>query len=243
MPKLRHLLLVQLPVLQQNRLARHNARLPRQRPHILRPQRIRKHRLHLLQRLPRRLRERQQHMHEHRDVEDAKDDVRLPLYVFKGWRDEVAQREIERPVRGRGQRDRLAAHAQRVEFRRVDPGDGAPGRSVRGDEEVGAGDDGLGRRARDGPGGLGRVVDALGAGVVAVGFQEPAVCEHPGHHAEGAEEEGRAAAPAVDEEEGGDGEDDVDDVLDAGGDEEVVAGEAGHGEDVGDVVHHNLLNG
>ncbi len=28
--------------------------------------------------------------------------------------------------------------------------------------------------------------------------------------------------------------------MDAGGDEEVVAGEAGHGEDVGDVVHHDV---
>lgn len=75
---------------------------------------------------------------------------------------------------------------------------------------------------------------------MAVGFQESAVGEHPCHHAQGAEEEGGAAAPAVDEDEGRDGEDDVDYVLDARGDEEVVAGEAGHGEDVGYVVHHDI---
>lgn len=66
------------------------------------------------------------------------------------------------------------------------------------------------------------MIHALGAGVVAVGFQEPAVGEHPGHHAQGAEQEGRAPAPAVDEEEGRDREDDVDYVLDARGHEEVV---------------------
>ena len=39
---------------------------------------------------------------------------------------------------------------------------------------------------------------------------------------------------------GRDGEDHVDYVLDARGYEEVVAGEAGHGEDIGYVVHHDV---
>ena len=238
MLKLRHLLRVHLPLLQPYRLPRNNARLPRQRPYILGPQRIRKHILHLLQRLARRLRKRKQHMHKHCEAKDAKDDIRLPFDVDKSGRNKVSERKVKGPVRRRGERDRLAADAQRVQFRRVDPGDGAPGRRVGRDEEIGAGDDGLGRGAADGPGGFGRVVDAVGPGVVAVGFQQAAVGEHPGHHAEGAEEEGGAAAPAVDEEEGGDREEDVDDVLDAGGEEEVVALQAGHGEDVGYVVHH-----
>ena len=80
-----------------------------------------------------------------------------------------------------------------------------------------------------GPGSFGGVADALGAGLAAVRLERSAVCEHPGHHSQGAEEEG------------GDGEDDVDYVLDARGDEEVVAGEAGYGEDVGDVVHHDVV--
>ena len=181
-------------------------------------------------------------MHQHGEVEDAEDEVRLPLDVDKGGRDEVAEGEVEGPV-GRGsERDGLAAHTQGIKFRRVDPGDGAPGRGVGGDEEVGAGDDGLGRRAGDLPRGFRRAIHALWAGVMAVGFQEPAVGEHPRHHAQGAEEEGRATAPAVDEEEGRNSEDDVDDVLDTRGDEESITGEAGHGEDVSNVVHHNLLN-
>ena len=240
MRKPRRLLLVHLATLQPDRLARHDARLPRQGANVPGPRRVRKHVLDLLERLARRLREREEDVHQHGQVEDAEDDVRLPLDVDESGRDEVAEGEVEGPVRRRGERDGLAAHAQRVQFGRVDPGDGAPGRGVRGDEEVGAGDDGFGGGARDGPGGFGHVADALGAGVVAVGLEQAAVGEHPRHHAQGAEQQGRPAAPAVDEEEGRDGEGHVDDVLDAGGDEEVVAGEAGHGEDVGDVVHHDV---
>ena len=83
--------------------------------------------------------------------------------------------------------------------------------------------------------------NAAGTGVGAVGFEEAGVREHPGHHADGAEEESWAAAPAVDVEEGGNGHDDVDYVLDRGGNEQVVPGEAGHGEDVGYVVHYESL--
>ena len=66
------------------------------------------------------------------------------------------------------------------------------------------------------------MVPAIWAGGVAVWFQEAAVSEHPRHHAQGAKQEGRATASAVDEEESRDGEDDLEDVLDARGGEEVV---------------------
>ena len=240
MLKARHLLRVYMSLLQLDRLPRNDMRLPRQGPDEFRSQRVRKHVLDLFQRLARRLREGEEDVDSHGEAEDAEDEVRLPLDVFKGGRDEVAQSEIKGPVGRGGERDGLAAHAERVEFGRVDPGDGAPGGGVGGDEEVGAGDDGFGRGAADGPGGFGGVVHTVGAGVVAVGFQEPTVGEHPGHHGQGADYEGGTTGPAVDEEEGGDGEDDVDDVLDARGDEEVVPFEAGHGEDVGDIVHHDV---
>lgn len=107
-------------------------------------------------------------MHQHCEIEHAEDDICLPLDIDEGGGDEVAEGEIEGPVRGRGERDGFPADAEGVEFRRVDPGDGTPGGGVGGDEEVGAGDDGFGRGARDGPGGFGGVVDAVGAGVVAV---------------------------------------------------------------------------
>ena len=75
---------------------------------------------------------------------------------------------------------------------------------------------------------------------MAVGFEETGICEHPGHHTEGPKEKGGAAAPAVDVEEGRDGHNDVDYVLDGGGNKEVVPREAGHGEDVGYVVHYGI---
>ena len=170
MLKVRHLLRVHVSLLQLNRLPRNNVRLPRQGPDELRSQRVRKHVLDLLQRLARRLREGEEDVDGHGEAEDTEDEVRLPLDIFKGGRDEVAQGEVEGPVGRGGERDGLAAHAERVEFGRIDPGDGTPGGGVRGDEEVGAGDDGFGRGAANGPGGFGGVVHAVGAGVVAVGF-------------------------------------------------------------------------
>ena len=162
----RHLLLIQHAFLLP---ARHNARRPRQGPHEPWPLRC-KQGLDLLERLARRLGEGEEDVHQHREIEHPEDDVRLPLDVDKGGRDEVAEGEIEGPVGRRGQRDGLAPHAQRVQFRRVDPRDGTPGWGEGGDEEVGAGDDGFGGGAGDGPRGFGGVVDAVGAGVVAVGF-------------------------------------------------------------------------
>lgn len=168
MLKLRHLLLIHLSMLQQHRLLRDDVRLPRQRPDILGPQRVREHLLHLLQRLPRRLREREEHVHQHRQVEHAEDDVRLPLDVDERGRDEVAEGEVEGPVRRGGERDGFAADAQGVEFRRVDPGDRAPAGGVGCDEEVRTSNNSLRRRARNLPRGFGSISDALGARVVAV---------------------------------------------------------------------------
>ncbi len=219
-------------------------RLPRRRAHIPRSMRIRKQLLHLLERLPRRLREHKEDMHEHGHTKHAEEDIRLPLNILKRRRHEVAKREVEGPIPRRRERDGFPAHAQRVEFGGVDPRYGAPGGRVGGDEEVAAGDEALGGGAGDGPrcfGGF--AADAAGTGVVPVGFENAGVGEEPGHHEGGADEEGGATAPAVDVEEGGDGHDDVDDVLDGGGEEEVVLREAGHGEDEGDVIHWDILLG
>jgi len=216
-------------------------RLPRRRAHVPRSMRIREQLLDLLKRLPSRLREHEEDMHEHSNAKNTEQDIRLPLDVLKRRRHEIAKREIEGPVPRRSERDGFPAHAQRVQFGGVDPRHGAPGGRVGGYEEVAAGDEALGGGAGDGPrcfGGF--AADAAGAGVVAVGFEDAGVGEEPGHHEGGADEEGGAAAPAVDVEEGGDGHDDVDDVLDGGGEEEVVLREAGHGEDEGDVVHYTI---
>ena len=175
-------------------------------------------------------------MDEHGRTKDAEKDIGAPLDIDEGGGDEVAKGEIESPIGRRGERDGFAADAQRIELRWIDPRDRTPGRSEGSDEEVREGDDGFGGRAGDGIGRSGRVVDAVGSGIVAVADEDAAVGEEPGHHEGGADEEGGTTAPAVDVEEGRHGHDDVDDVLDRGGHEQVVSRETGHGEDVGDVV-------
>ena len=67
-----------------------------------------------------------------------------------------------------------------------------------------------------------------------LGF-EKANGKHEAHHAEGAEEEGAAATPFVEEYDGGEGEEHVEDVLD-GSCEERVADISGF-HNVHDVVH------
>lgn len=172
-------------------------------------------------------------MHRHRRAEHAEHDIRPPLDVHKCRRHEVAQREIEDPVRARAQRDRLPPDSQRIQLRRVDPADGPPRRREARDKKIRAGDDGLRRGARDLPTLLGRAVRVFGRRR-AVRRHQAGVGVHPGGHEEGADEEGPAAAPAVDEEEGWDGHDYVYYVLNGGGDEVGVAAEAGHAEDVDD---------
>lgn len=75
---------------------------------------------------------------------------------------------------------------------------------------------------------------------MAVAAKQAGIGEEPDSHEGSADEEGGAAAPAIDVEERWDSHDDIDNILDGGGDEERGAGEAGHGEDVGDVVHHHV---
>ena len=184
-------------------------------------------------------------MHEHGEVEDAEDEVSFPFDVYKGRGNEIAQSKIKCPVGRRCECYCFAAHPEGIQFWGVDPGYWAPRWSVRSDEEIGAGDDGFRWWTTHTPARFWGVPSyAPGTGVVAVGFEETGICEHPGHHSDGAEEKGGAATPAVDVEEGRDGHNDVDYVLDGGGDKEVVPGEASHSEDVGYVIHYeNLVDG
>lgn len=237
MLELGHLLLIELAALKQQSLLRHGLRLPRRGADILGTEGIGEHILDLLEGLAGGLRECDEHVEEHAGVEDAEEDVHLPADGDEGRGHEVGEREVEDPVSRGGERDGLAAHAEGVQFGGVNPRDRSPGGGEAGDEEVGAGDDGFGGGAGDGPGGLRGVVDAVGAGVVAEGGEQAGVGEHEGHHPDGAEEEGGPPAPAVDVEERRHCEEDVDDVLDRGRHEEVVARQAGHLEDVGYVVH------
>ena len=175
-------------------------------------------------------------MDKHRRAEDAEHDIHLPLDVDKRRRDEVAEREVEDPVARRAQRNGLASDTQWEQLGRVDPADGAPGGCEGRDEEVCAGDDGAAGPTADLPGLLGDAADAAGRRGLAVGGQQTGVGEHPGHHEGCSDKKGHSAAPAVDIDESENGHEDVDDVLDARGDEVGRAGEASHSEYIGNII-------
>ena len=144
----------------------------------------------------------------------------------------LTEGEVDGPVGGSGQGNGLSADAQREELWGVNPGHRSPSDRERGDEEIRTGDDGLAGGTVDQPGhGLGKVGDACGTGV-ADASEQTGVDGEPGHHQKGTDQKWLATAPTVDPDEGGDGHDHVDHVLDAGGDEEVVALETGHLEDI-----------
>lgn len=152
-------------------------------------------------------------MDESEAVEGGKDHVHLPVDAPQQRRDGEGEGAVPRPV-GRGREGNgLGADLGGEDFRRVGPGGGAPGDGEGADEEVGHGDDGLGhgRVADERPGDGAEVGVAVRA---AVGAFERADDEEEGHHAEGAEEEGGTSAPAVEVEDRGEGQGDVEDVLD-----------------------------
>ena len=181
-------------------------------------------------------------MDRHCSVEDAEDDVDFPLDVDESGRYEVGEGEVEDPVCGCGERNCLAADAEREEFGRVDPRDGPPGGGVGRDEEVGASDDGAAGGPADLPGFFGDAANATGWGGFAVAGHEACISVHPDGHEGGADEERPAATPSVDEDEGENGHEDVDDVLDRGGDEVGGTGQTCHTEDVSDVYSRRLAD-
>jgi hypothetical protein len=187
--------------------------------------------------------------------------VGLVRDVRQTGRDGVGEREVEHPVRRGRERDGLGADAHWEDLSRVCPGDGAHGDgepihmscmkspmttttttkkgNIRAYEEVRADDDRF----------CGRVVtgdepdlSTVGGGTVRAPPVSKAALETPDEeeeeaHEEGADEKHWATAPAVDIDDGRDGERDVEDILDGGGDKvAAAAGETGTLEDVDDVV-------
>lgn len=207
----RNLFRIDLPVLNRANPLRLHRRLPRRHP-------TGKDILDVLKRLPRRLRKAQKTMHRHRHTKQSKEEVRLPFDILERGGREVAQREVEDPVTRRRHGHGLAAESEREEFRAVDPRDGAPRGGEGCDHEVGACNDGFRGRAGDLPAFFGRAVDTAGRGGVAVGGEEAGAGEPPDCEGGGSEDEGDASADAVDEEQGGDGDEYVDHVVDRGGD-------------------------
>lgn len=210
--------------------------LPSGRAQVLDAVGILKHGLGLFQGLASRLGEEEEDVEEGNGVEDGKDEVRLPLDVGKGHGREETQGGVEGPVSRGGHGDTLASETEREQLRGVGPGDGTPGGRKRGHEEIRAGDEALGGSTRHTHGLGGNVVDTAGNDLT-IGGENTGVGVHPEGHEDGTNKERRTATPSVDPEQGRDGHEDVDDVLDGRGEQVGIATVAGHGEDVGNVVH------
>lgn len=121
-----------------------NMGLPCGSPHILDTVRILEDINYFLKRLARGFREHEERVNQHSQAEDAEYEISLPLDIDKGGRHEVAESEVEGPVRRGSESDSLASDAERIELWGIDPRDGSPSWRVRGNEEVAASDDSFG---------------------------------------------------------------------------------------------------
>lgn len=195
-----------------------------------------KHGLGLFQGLSGSLGEDEQDVEESNGVEDGEDEVRLPLDVGKGHRGKETQSGVEGPVSRGGHGDTLASETEREQLRGVGPGDGTPGGRKGSHKEIGAGDETLGRGTGDTHRLGSNVVDTAGNDFT-VGGENTGVGVHPQSHKHGTNEKRGTATPFVDPEQGRNGHEDVDDVLDGRGEQVGVAAVTSHGEDVGNVVH------
>ena len=96
----------------------------------------------------------------------------------------------------------------------------------RSDEKVASGDDTLRRRTGNNPFDVLITVDAVD--IVTVAGEQSRDRKEANSHERRAEHESHTTTPAVDEKNGGDGHDEVDDILDRGRDEVGIARKAGH---------------
>lgn len=178
---------------------------------------------------------------EHGETEDGEYNVDSPFDVRKCRWHEVRKGEVEDPVGGGGEGDSLATNAERVELWRVDPGDRSPGGCEGCDEEVGTRNNGLGWGTCDGHG-LGGTAELTLRGRDGVACEQGGVDNEPGHHEEGTDKHSRTTTPSIDPNQSRNSHDHVDYERNRRWEQDVAA-ETGHGEDVGDVVHHNVHTG
>ena len=186
--------------------------------------------LDLLQSLGGSLGEHEEDVDEHDGAEDAEQDVHLPGDVRECRRYEIGERKVECPVGAGRQRDGLSTNAERVQLRWVDPRDWPPSRCVGRNEQIRAGDKSGGGLAGNAET-LSRVVELSGTRCAGVGRNETGVGEHPGCHQSGTNKQCWAAAPSVNPDQGRDGHDDVDNILDTRG-EQYSRADVGHCEDI-----------
>lgn len=163
-------------------------------------------------------------MNTRQPIERAEYHVQLPVDVPHQRWDGKGQGAIPGPVGCRRETDGFGANLAGEDLGGIDPRRGTPRGRVDAYENVRTGNDRVGDVAmgRYNPGyvaggcGCG---SGCGAGGVAVDGLEGARDEENGHHEEAPNYERGAAAPGVEVDYGGQGEYDVDDVLDRGREE------------------------
>lgn len=182
------------------------------------------------------LREEEEGVDKHGSAEDTEDDVRLPADIGKSHGGEQTQSSVEGPVTRRGQRHSLTTHTQRVQLRRVHPRHRTPGDGVRGDEEVSRRNETLGRGTTQTHRHLRSAADTSWDDYT-VRCHDTCVRIHPDHHERRTNQERRPTAPAVHPDQGWDGHEHVDDILNRRRNQVRVTAVAGHFEHVGNIVH------
>ena len=200
---------------------------------------ILEHGLNLLEGLTSGLREQEENVDESTGIEDTEEQVGLPLDIGESNGGEHAESSVESPVSGGRKSHTLTTEAEREQLWGISPGNGTPGRSERGDEEICAGNESLGGSASDLHGLSGNMVDTAGNNFT-LGSKNTRVGKHPDGHKKGADHECRTTTPAINEEKSRDSHEHIDDVLNRGGEESSVSSVTGHLENVGNVVHHDV---
>lgn len=172
----------------------------------------------------------------------TENDIGLPVDVTEcGWH-EHGKGKVESPVDSGGERRTLGTLHVVEDLRAVDPDTDTPCGGEGAHKQVGSGDDTT-------SGGLVGVWNGDTHGVVTVkavglwhgvGGEQAGHDEQPDEHEDTTGDQHGTTAGLVDEEQGGDGHDDVQHVLDGARKQHGVTSGAGHLENVHDVVHHDV---
>jgi hypothetical protein len=177
-----------------------------------------------------------EHVDERATIKGAENQVHFPVDGAEKWGDGKGKGAVPGPVGACGDGDGEGTNTEWEDFGRVGPGNRSPRDGEGGDKKIGAGNDSLGLTLLvDQNPGNGVTLDRVW---LTVGSLERPRNEEPDHHGEGAEEEGWTTSPLVDPDDSWDSHDNVDNVLDGGGEEWIV--DTGSLHNVNNVVHHDV---
>lgn len=145
----------------------------------------------------------------HQEVEASKEQVETKSDLLHEDRNDKVEDPVEEPVGSGGEGDTHGTDTEREDFGRVDPAHRTPSGGKRCDKEVDAGDHtvALGAGNMHGP-------FAIIANVPVTGSHDTTDNPQENRHERSTGDHGRTATPLVDEKNGGNGHDNVDDIVD-----------------------------